>query len=112
MDLIWPTMARDYLPWNLDQRLLLPADMRDWLPEGYLALFILDEVSELDLSDITATCEAKDSRGRAGFHPVMMSALLSYAYCTGTRSSRKIAFPAFERLRLRASALLFSPTRS
>jgi transposase len=90
MDLILAAMARDYLPWNLDQRLLLPADMRDWLPEGHLALFILDVVSELDLSDITATYEAKDSRGRAGFHPVMMVALLFYAYCTGKRSSRKI----------------------
>ena len=91
MDLVLAAMVRDYyLPWNLHQRLLLPADMRDWLPEGHLALFILDVASELDLWDITATYEAKDSRGRAGFHPVMMVALLFYAYCTGKRSSRKI----------------------
>lgn len=84
------------MPWNLDQRLLLPADMRDWLPADHLALFILDVVSELDLSDITSTYEAKDSRGRAGFHPVMMVALLFYAYCTGKRSSRKIEKATYE----------------
>ncbi len=60
MELTLAAMARDYLPWNLDQRLLLPVDMREWLPEGHLALFILDVVSELDLSDITATYEAKE----------------------------------------------------
>jgi len=37
-------MARGYLPWNLDQRLLLPVDMRSWLPEGHLVLFVLDVV--------------------------------------------------------------------
>jgi hypothetical protein len=35
-------MARSYLPYTLDQRLLLQPDMRAWLPEGHLALFIVD----------------------------------------------------------------------
>jgi transposase len=96
MELTLGAMARDFLPWNVDQRLLLPADMREWLPEGHLALFILDVVSELDLSDITRVYEAKDPRGRTGFHPVMMVALLVYAYCTGKRSSRKIEKATYE----------------
>jgi len=96
MEVTLAAMARDYKPWNLDQRLLLPVDMRDWLPEGHLALFILDVVSELDLTDITATYEMKDRRGRSGFHPVMMVALLFYAYCTGKRSSRKIEKATYE----------------
>ena len=96
MELTLAGMARDFLPWNLDQRLLLPLDMREWLPEGHLALFILDVVSELDLSDITAEYVAKDTRGRAGFHPMMMTALLLYAYCTGKRSSRKIEKATYE----------------
>jgi transposase len=83
-------MAKGYLPYDIDQRLLLPLDMREWLPEGHLALFILDVVGELDLSKIYAVYDAKDHRGRAGYHPAMMVALLLYAYCVGKPSSRRI----------------------
>lgn len=83
-------MAKGYLPYDVDQRLLLPPDMRCWLPEGHLALFILDVVAELDLSKVHAVHDAKDARGRAGYHPAMMAALLIYAYCMGKRSSRFI----------------------
>jgi hypothetical protein len=72
-------MAKGYLPYTIDQRLLMPPDMREWLPEGHLALFIVDLVSELDLSGIERVYEAKDNRGRAGFDPRMMVALLLYA---------------------------------
>jgi transposase len=83
-------MAKGYLPYDIDQRLLLPPDMRAWLPEGHLSLFILDVVTELDLSKIYAVYEAKEARGRAGYHPAMMVALLIYAYCIGKPSSRRI----------------------
>lgn len=89
-------MAKSYLPYTLDQRLLLPPDMREWLPEGHLALFIADVVAELDLSAIERVYEAKDDRGRAGFNPRMMVALLLYAYCVGKPSSRKIERATYE----------------
>lgn len=89
-------MAKGYLPYDIDQRLLLAPDMRDWLPEGHLALFILDVVLELDLSAITQVYDAKDTRGRAGYHPVMMVALLLYAYCVGKPSSRRIERATYE----------------
>jgi transposase len=89
-------MAKGYLPYNVDQRLLLPPDMRDWLSEDHLALFIMDLVSELDLSAIERVYEAKDARGRAGYHPAMMVALLLYAYCVGKPSSRKIERATYE----------------
>jgi transposase len=89
-------MAKGYLPYNIDQRLLLPPDLRDWLSEGHLALFILDLVSELDLSSIERVYDAKDARGRAGYHPAMMVALLVYAYCIGKPSSRKIERATYE----------------
>jgi transposase len=89
-------MAKGYLPYTIDQRLLMPPDMRQWLPEGHLALFIVDLVSELDLSGIERVYEAKDNRGRAGFDPRMMVALLLYAYCVGKPSSRKIERATYE----------------
>jgi len=45
-------MSRIYLSYDPEQRLLLPPDLREWLPEGHLALFISDVVDELDLSAI------------------------------------------------------------
>ncbi len=45
-------MSRIYLSYDPEQRLLLPPDLRDWLPEGHLALFISDVVDELDLRKI------------------------------------------------------------
>ena len=83
-------MAKGYLPYDIDQRLLLPPDMREWLPGGHLALFILDVVGELDLRAIEGVYEAKDRRGRAGYDPRMMVALLLYAYCVGKPSSRRM----------------------
>ena len=97
-------MAKGYLPYDVDQRLLLPPDMRAWLPEGHLALFVLDVVEALDLSAIYRVYEAKDSRGRAGYHPVMMVALLVYAYCVGRPSSRRIEQATYEDVAFRVLA--------
>ena len=33
-------MSRIYLSYDPEQQLLLPPDLREWLPEGHLALFI------------------------------------------------------------------------
>ena len=44
------TVGTSYRPYHLDQQLLLPVDMREWLPEGDLAYFISDMVDTLDLS--------------------------------------------------------------
>src|ERR1019366_3630876 len=79
-----------------DQRMLLPPDLREWLPEGHLALFISDVADTLDLSSIMRAVEKADDRGRAGYHPVMMVKVLVYAYCVGKPSSRKIERATYE----------------
>ena len=83
-------MNKSYQPWTQDQGYLLPPSLRDWLPEGHLAWFILDVVSHLDLSAIEESIQSKDARGQRPYHPSMMVALLVYAYCTGVYSSRRI----------------------
>jgi transposase len=90
MELTLRGMARGFLPYTLDQRLLLPPDMRAWLPEGHAALFVSDVVDAMDLSTIYEACETGDDRGRAGYHPAMMTKLLVYGYCFGVTSSRRI----------------------
>jgi transposase len=83
-------MTKTFRPYSLDQRLLLPADLREWLPDDHLALFISDLVDEMDLSAIYHAYEASDGRGQPPYHPALMVKVLLYAYCTGRPSSRKI----------------------
>lgn len=92
-----PTRFKPYCP---DQILLLPPDMRQWLPEGDLAYFIMDVVGELDLSAIYHVY----SRSRAGqppYDPRMMTSLILYAYCMGIPSSRKIEAATYHQIPFR-----------
>lgn len=97
-------MAKTFLPYSIDQQLLLPPDMREWLPENHLAHFILDVVEALDLCAILAVYRSKDGRGRSAYHPKMMVSLLIYAYCMGKPSSRKIERATYEDIAYRLIA--------
>lgn len=97
-------MSKSYQPWTQDQPFLLPPSLRDWLPESHLAWFILDVVSQLDLSPIADAIQAKDARGQRPYHPQMMVALLVYAYCTGVFSSRRIERATYEDVAFRVLA--------
>ena len=81
------TTFRRYAP---DQTLLLPADMREWLPKGHLAYHVSDLVDGLDLTAFFAPY-AGDGRRNAPYAPRMMVKVLLYAYATGVFSSRGIA---------------------
>ncbi|SCX34564.1 hypothetical protein SAMN02799620_06378, partial [Mycolicibacterium fluoranthenivorans] len=35
---------------DVDQLMMMPPSVREWLPEDHLAFFVLDVVAELDLS--------------------------------------------------------------
>ena len=83
-------MDKTFRAYSLDQRLLLPLDLREWLPDDDVALFLSDVVDELDLSAIYAAYAQGDRRGQPPYHPAMMVKLLLYGYCTGVPSSRKI----------------------
>src|SRR4051794_24630520 len=82
-------MAQNFLSCDRDQELLLPPSLRDWLPDGHLAWFVLDAVGTLDLQAFYASYRA-DGHGRVAHEPSMMVALLLYSYAVGERSSRKI----------------------
>jgi transposase len=97
-------MSRIYLSYDPEQRLLLPPDLRDWLPEEHLALFVSDVVDELDLSAIVRHYESGDGRGRPPYHPLMMVKLLVYGYCIGKVSSRKIEQATYEDVAFRVLA--------
>ncbi|MFL5271602.1 MAG: transposase, partial [Anaeromyxobacteraceae bacterium] len=94
---------KTYRPYGPRQSYLLPPSPQDWLPEGHLAYFILDLVTQLDLSRIYAYYE-REERGFPPHHPQMMIALLLYGYCVGVPSSRKIERKTHEDVAFRVIA--------
>ncbi len=83
-------MSTTFRPYVPDQSLLLPPDVREWLPEGHLAHHVSDLVDGLDLTAFYALYEG-DGRRNAPYEPRMMVKVLLYAYATGVFSSRRVA---------------------
>jgi transposase len=91
-------MAKTFREWNVEQSWLLPPSVMDFVPADHVAHFVRNTVREqLDLTEILAPYE-QEERGYPPYHPVMMTALLLYAYCQGTYSSRRIAKACEERV--------------
>lgn len=84
------SMGKTFRSYDVNQRLLLPPDLRDWLRDDHLALYVSDVVDQLDLSEILNSYEEGDLRGRPPYHPALMIKLLVYGYCIGKMSSRKL----------------------
>jgi transposase len=68
---------------DLNQALLLPPSLHDWLPEKHLARFLVDVVDALDLSAIHVSYDEKDGRGQAAYAPAMMVRVLLYGLLHG-----------------------------
>ena len=82
-------MPQNFLACDREQTFLMPPDVREWLPEGHLAWFVIDAVARMELAPFYGAYR-QDGHGRAAFDPAMMVALLLYAYAIGERSSRHI----------------------
>jgi transposase len=89
-------VSKQFRTCSLDQPLLLPPSLQDWLPEKHLARFIGDVTEQLDLSEILADYTRRDGRGMAAYHPMMMVRVLLYGYCLGVVSSRKLERATYE----------------
>ena len=81
---------RTFRPFEVEQQLLLPPALQEWLPSEHLVYFILDLIPQLDLNDILKTYGGA-TRGNTPYDPRMMVGLVLYAYCVGVFSSRRIA---------------------
>lgn len=96
-------MPQNFIACDRDQELLLPPNLREWLPEDHLAWFVLAAAGEMDLSAFYGVYRS-DGHGRAAHEPAMMVALLIYAYCMGQRSSRGIERECVEDIAYRVIA--------
>lgn len=81
-----------------DTPMLLPPDLRDWVPEDHLVHFIMEAVGLLDVS--TAHINHRGT-GSEQYPPSMMLGLLIYCYATGTFSSRRIERLTYENVAVR-----------
>src|ERR1700676_4481977 len=89
-------MSKYFRPWNIDQTLLLPPNVQDFVPKGHVSRFIVELVREsLDLKEITGSYVS--GLGQPPFDPRMMVALLLHGYASGLYSSRRIAKACRER---------------
>ncbi len=99
---------KTFRAWPIDQDMLLPPSVSDFVPVGHMAHFVRDLVREqLDLS---AILEAYISaRGYPPYDPGMMVALLLYGYSRGVYSSRRLARGCEERVDFMAVTGLQQP---
>lgn len=92
------SMSRKFRTANYDETLNLSVTLREVLPPNHLARFVVDVISQLDVSAIYARYA---SRGGEAFAPEILLGLLFYGYATGVFSSRKIERATYESLPFR-----------
>jgi transposase len=91
-------MAARFVNVDYDTPLFLPPDLRDWVPAGHLAHFILEAVEEMDLRQIRVN---ERGSGCPQYPPRMLLALLLYSYATGVFSSRRIEQATYDSVPVR-----------
>lgn len=81
-----------------EQRMLMPYDLGDWLPDHHLARFVVDVVDKLDMRGIYSRYKGV---GSTAYDPRMLLSLLFYGYSTGVFSSRKIESSTYDSVAFR-----------
>jgi len=80
-------MSANFINVDRDTPMLLPPDLRDWIPENDLVHFVIDAVDTLNLNGFSVNTRGS---GSPQYPPSMMLSLLIYCYATGRFSSREI----------------------
>ena len=91
-------MATRFVSIDRDTPLLLPPNLRDWVPADHLVHFILDAVAALDLRQVKVN---ERGTGSEQYPPTMLLALLIYSYATGTFGSRRIEQSTYDSVPVR-----------
>ena len=91
-------MATRFVLIDRDTPLLLPPNLRDWVPADHLVHFILDAVEALDLRQVKVNTRGT---GSEQYPPPMLLGLLIYSYATGTFGSRRIEQSTYDSVPVR-----------
>lgn len=90
-------MAR-FVQRDPSQPLLLPVDLREWVPEDDMVHFVLEAVERVPLERFKYNARGS---GSEQYHPRMMLALLIYCYANGIFGSRRIERATYRDLAVR-----------
>src|ERR1700758_4810399 len=91
-------MAERFVEVDRNTPMLLPADLRDWVPEDDLVHFVIEAVRTLPTGQLVVN---ERGTGYAQYPPSMMLALLLYCYANGIFSSRRIERATYRDLGVR-----------
>lgn len=91
-------MKPRFVQCDRDTPYLLPPSIQEWLPEDHLARFIVEVVSQLDLTPLE---NAYAGRGSEAYSPGMLLSLLFYGYATGVFPSRKLETATYDSVAFR-----------
>lgn len=86
-------MTRKFKTADYEKTLDLQISLRDVLPPNHLACFIVDVITQLDLS---AIYNQYSDQGAPPYAPELLLGLLFYGYATGVFSSRKLEKATYE----------------
>lgn len=84
-----------FKPYNQNQPMLLPPNVKDCLPSDHICFAINDVVDNLDISGIEQTYS---ENGSPAYNPKMLIKIMFFSYTRGIRSSRKIEELATENI--------------
>lgn len=87
-----------YVNIDRDTPLLLPPDLRDWVPADHLVHFVLDAMEAIDTRSAPVNTRGT---GSEQYPPSLLLGLLVYSYATGTFSSRQIERASYENVAVR-----------
>ena len=91
-------MAGRFVSIDRDTPLLLPPNLRDWVPADHLVHFIVDAVGVLELRQLKVN---ERGTGSEQYPPAMLLGLLIYSYATGVFSSRRIEQSTYDSVPVR-----------
>jgi len=91
-------MAERLVNVDRDTPLLLPVDLRDWVPENDLVHFVINAVEMMNLTTLSVN---QRGTGDAQYPPRMMLALLIFCYASGIFGSRRIERATYRDLAVR-----------
>src|SRR5208283_292032 len=80
-------MAERLVNVDRDTPMLLPVDLRQWVPEDDLVHFVINAVETMNLSAVSVNSRGSGSKQ---YPPRMMLALVIYSYANGVFGSRRI----------------------
>ena len=89
---------KNFIQADPNQPLLLPIDLREWVPADDMVHFISEAVEQVPLAHFRVNVRGSGSRQ---YHPRMMLALLIYCYANGVFGSRRIEAATYRDIAVR-----------